>query len=341
MAHRQTDRVLPLIEEFIRRQYAANAGATLAQLLHVDPARYRVHPDLPRFLAQERQEVGRLLRAELADVSASECEGLVRQFVTGTQAHIQRHNQFISLRPRDRADLAALYADYLADMAGMLASRAGADGMATRLETTIHRHLLTLQAFVARLDAANRHGDAGLLDRSAVCAEYPAPLQLAVLGLDPSSMQEPVLDVGCGQGAALVRYLRDVGVTAYGLDRLVPPSDHLIAGDWLEADYGAACWGTAVSHLAFSNHFYFHHLYRHGAPEAYARAYMAILRSLRVGGALAYAPGLPFIEGLLPPARYRVVTRPVPMPRHLGLLGSASSGVARSAFTATQVIRLA
>ena len=61
----------------------------------------------------------------------------------------------------------------------------------------------------------------------------------------------------------------------------------------------------------------------------------------RVGGALAYAPGLPFIERLLPSVRYRVVTRPVPMPRHLELPGRASSAVARSAFTATRVIRLA
>jgi hypothetical protein len=38
---------------------------------------------------------------------------------------------------------------------------------------------------------------------------------------------------------------------------------------------------------------------------AHARAYMRVLRSLRIGGAYAYAPVLPFVEALLPASEYR------------------------------------
>lgn len=58
--------------------------------------------------------------------------------------------------------------------------------------------------------------------------------------------------------------------------------------------------------MAFTNHFLFHHLYRHGDIEPYGRQYIEVLKSLRLRGSFYYAPGLPFIETYLPPETYRV-----------------------------------
>ncbi|HSQ63445.1 MAG TPA: hypothetical protein VLM85_09535 [Polyangiaceae bacterium] len=154
-------------------------------------------------------------------------------------------------------------------------------------------------------------GALGKSPREVVSAEYSAELQLAVLGLDVATLAEPVLDIGCGEKAALVRHLRDAGKQAFGLDPLVPPElgDR---GDWLAYDYGTARWGTIVSHLGFSLHFMHQEMRRSELAFEYARTYMRIVRALAPRGVLAYVPGLPFIEALLPAGAFAVTRAPLP-----------------------------
>lgn len=145
--------------------------------------------------------------------------------------------------------------------------------------------------------------------REVVSAEYSPALQLEVLGLTLAQLPAPVLDVGCGPEAPLVTALRAAGVQAEGIDRAASGP---MAADWLTYAYGEDRWGAVLSHLGFSLHFLHHHLAGGPTAFAYARVYMAILRSLRPGGLFAYAPGLPFLEGMLPRDRYRVVQVPLP-----------------------------
>jgi hypothetical protein len=162
-----------------------------------------------------------------------------------------------------------------------------------------------------------------------VCSEYSPELQLRLLGLGLADVRGPVLDVGCGAAAALVATLRARGLAAEGIDRVR-------GDDWLRHAYGAERWATVVSHQAFSLHFLHHHLRAGPTAMAYAEVYMAILRSLGAGGVFAYAPGLPFIEGMLPRATYRVVRVPLPDAPALRAL-SAAAGFAVD--HATQVWR--
>jgi hypothetical protein len=74
----------------------------------------------------------------------------------------------------------------------------------------------------------------------------------------------------------------------------------VIKGDWLNFEFGVNRFGTIVSHQAFSLHFLRHHLTPGDLARRYAVAYRAILGSLRKNGRFVYAPGLPFIERLLP-----------------------------------------
>ena len=136
-----------------------------------------------------------------------------------------------------------------------------------------------------------------------VCSEYTPGLQLALLGL--ADIRGPVLDVGCGASRGLVAELNARGVAAEGIDRV-----H--GDDWLTYAYGVDRWASVVSHHGFSLHFLHHHLRPGETALAYARVYMDILRSLQIGGVFAYAPGLPFLEAMLPAASYRVVRVPLP-----------------------------
>jgi len=143
-----------------------------------------------------------------------------------------------------------------------------------------------------------------------VNAEYTPDLQMELLDLKMKDIREPLLDIGCGNNAFLVKYLRKQGIEAFGLDRDIPGTDkYLIKDNWLNFNYRPAFWGTIVSHMAFSNHFVHHHYRKHGNYTRYGQVYMNILNSLQKSGNFHYAPGVPMIEMHLPVKQYQIHTR--------------------------------
>ncbi len=138
------------------------------------------------------------------------------------------------------------------------------------------------------------------------CSEYSAEFQLSVMNIDLTKIMEPVLDIGCGKQANLVNFLREKGIKAFGIDRFAENNSSTIKSDWLEYDYGNLKWGTIISNLGFSNHFYHQHLRNDGNFLEYAKKYMQILNSLKVGGKFYYAPSLEFIEKYLSSSEYKV-----------------------------------
>ena len=157
-------------------------------------------------------------------------------------------------------------------------------------------------------------GFLGEAPREVTSATYSPELQLRILGLSIDALSEPILDVGCGADAALVRHLRAAGKNARGVDRECPP-DAGDRADWLAYDYGAAKWGTIVSHLGFSLHFMHQEMKSSDLAFDYGKTYMRILRSIAKGGTFAYVPGLPFIEPMLPASEFEV--KRIPLARDL------------------------
>lgn len=131
------------------------------------------------------------------------------------------------------------------------------------------------------------------------CAEYTPEFQIKLLNINIDTIKQPVLDLGCGSQASLVHFLRENGIKVFGVDRNVDTADYLFKMNWLEYQFNSNTWGTVISHMAFSNHFIHHHIKADGNFELYARKYMEILNSLKIGGSFIYAPSLSFIEELL------------------------------------------
>lgn len=223
---------------------------------------------------------------------------------------LRRRNQFIELDADAIAELDALCHQGLQAVADVLA---GDEPLGPALRPVLLRQRSALAGFVrARLGAE---------PREVVSSEYTPELQLGLLGLDVATLQGPVLDIGCGTKASLVLALRARGIVAEGIDRDADPALATVA-DWLRYDYGVDRWGTVISHLGFSLHLLHHHLAGRSAAFGYAEVYMQVLRSLRPGGLFAYAPGLPFLERLLPRATYEC-TR-VTAPATAGLRAAAT-----------------
>ena len=124
-----------------------------------------------------------------------------------------------------------------------------------------------------------------------------APLfQIDMLGLNIESIATPVIDIGCGKKAALVKLLRDRGIEAYGVDKDVTPEEYLISADYMDYTFAPETYGTVISHMAFSNELWY--LKERGSIQLsrYKRKYYEILESLKSDGCFIYTPGLPFME---------------------------------------------
>jgi len=325
--------VYPRLAEQVLQRYQANTGKSLLDVYNLDPAFTDVEPGMLEFVMAHRPEMVAVLgQPELA-------ASLVRLFVLATLEFTYANNQFIHVDRAEETRLYHIYREYLAALRHSLAEDAPAEVIRTRLQGVIGDHFAALQANLARFleRAEPRELDEQLIFRRVVCREYSPAFQLSILGISLDTMVEPVLDLGCGKAGRLVQYLNAQGIQALGVDRIVADRPDLQAADWLTLRLEAGRWGTVLSHMAFSNHFTFHHLYRLGRPEPYARQYRAILDGLRPGGSFFYAPGLPFIEDVLPRERYRVIRRPV----HLSAQAAKEEAVTGGGgLFASQVLKL-
>jgi hypothetical protein len=149
----------------------------------------------------------------------------------------------------------------------------------------------------------------GEIIESVACSEYSSNLQIEILQLDLKQIVGPVLDIGCGKQGNLVMYLHQNGIEAYGFDRFAPDNSFLSNSDWFAYKYEKDKWGTIISNLGFSNHFQHHHFRNDGCFIDYAKKYMDILSSLKIGGSFHYAPNLPFVEQYLDENKYQLTTR--------------------------------
>ena len=137
--------------------------------------------------------------------------------------------------------------------------------------------------------------------------EYSAPLQLQILGIDGRAPAEPVLDIGCGKSALLVNALRENGIRAFGIDRMIQEKkDYLFACSWFDFDFFTQRWGTVIANMSFSNHFV--HAIRNdkAKTEQFAGQYRRILESLELNGTFVYAPAVPFAERAIDSRFYRI-----------------------------------
>ena len=220
-------------------------------------------------------------------------------------SQLLRDHQFIELPPRAIAELTRLFGGIVNVVHAAKAQAMTAEGVRDALRP----HLDALAAW-----------QRGQIEQGApavVCGEYSAALQMDVLGFTTWQLAAPLLDLGCGAQAHLVRHLRGLGWDAHGLDRMVP-RDVLLAdappfSTWLACTLPPAAFATITSHMAFSLHFLHHHVRAGGGGIAlrYADTYRHMLLALRPGGHFVYTPSLPFVEASLP-GGYSVRYAPLP-----------------------------
>jgi hypothetical protein len=282
------------IADMVTHRYELNADKSLRDVYQLNANFLDTHSDAD-FVTRNRDKI----LVVLAD--RQKFEKLVELFVNRAIEFTYASNQFIQLDSKEEARLRRIYRLYLHQIVQILTESSSEVDISAGMARLVKTHFQDLRTNISRFFDPETSGteQANVILQKVVCAEYTPEMQLEILNVQVEALQEPVMDLGCGKSGGLVAYLRQKGIRAIGVDRLVDPSPNLIQSDWLEYNFVPGQWGTVISHMAFSNHFFFQHLYQHGSIETYARQYMAILQALKIGGSFYYAPGLPFIERFL------------------------------------------
>jgi len=232
------------------------------------------------------------------EMSGDQLNVILNYTIDKILAELYRVNQYYTFEQSAIDELKSIYLDFYK----------GITTKSDNLDKIIDTHRKNLGSWLKKTNpfAEKIYSEKEDKIEPAACFEYSAELQLEILQIDLESITEPVLDIGCGENAVLVKYLRSKGKAAYGIDRYPSDLDYIKQTDWLKYDYEINKWGTIISNLGFSNHFMHHHLREDGNYVAYAKKYMEILNSLKIGGSFHYAPDLPFIEEFLDKSKYNV-----------------------------------
>lgn len=290
------------LSNLVVRRYQANARKSMLDVYQVDQDFLRLEKENLEFMYANRSEIIKILDdPEL-------CFNLTGQFVKSSLEFTYENNQYVHLNEEEQSRLLQMYHSYLQGMKTVLQSSPDFQVFSSDFSLLVKNHFKGLSANISRFfdNEVGWQVQENIILKQVVCSEYSPEFQLGLLGLDIQNIMQPVLDLGCGKNGPLVNYLRQQGITAIGIDRLVDDNPALKQMDWFSLDLKPETWGTVVSHMAFSNHFIFHHQYKNGKPRQYARLYMQILQSLKPGGVFVYTPGLPFIEQYLPADQFSV-----------------------------------
>ncbi len=279
----------------------------MRDVYEVDQTFTRLEKDNLEFMYENRAGVSSIL----ADPQYS--ASLAQVFVKSSLEFTYNNNQYIHLDNEEQCRLVSLYQSYLQGMKTVLLSSPTFPEFERDFTQLVKDHFSDLSRNISRFfdREAGWQVQENIILKQVVCSEYSPGFQLQLLGLNLNDLREPVLDLGCGKNGPLVQYLREKGIKALGVDRLVENTPGLKEVDWFDINFNPLSWGTVVSHMAFSNHFLFQHRYKYGQPNRFARLYMDILHSLIPGGSFVYSPGLPFIEKYLPEEQFSVTQQAI------------------------------
>lgn len=322
------------IVTFAQQRLDYFGARSLHELWSDSEAFLQIPESLVDTLTRRRGEVSALLAQWQAEAeNAREQSALLTLLSYHTRRVLKRHNQFLAVAPATVHMLANVYRYWLGSLCSILQNEERP--LQEALRAMLLQHRTALRDSIELLGFTPSQ-----VDHGPICHEYSPQLQIGLLGLDTRGGVEPLLDLGCGEDARLVKVLRRRDVQAYGLDAFAPTKKaYLARGDWLTWPLGEARWKTVVSHMAFSHHFLHHHLKGGDWSVAYARRYVDILRSLQPGGNFIYTPGLPFMEDLLPRDQFEVERRPRMRAQEIGADDAITMLVGTSTFYSVRVRR--
>ena len=287
----QTDLRRWLLESITQR-FRSNADLSLSDYIFSNSLFHTIETEQVEFMFDHRAEIVDTL------ASAQTVAELVGHCIDSTRRYTYERNQFVNFTSEYEELMNAEYTDFILQIRSALMKSETEPALEKALVGVLQVHHARLRLIMASYCVTYQDQDlhANPLLRTVPCEEYSAGFQLFILSLDLNELIEPVLDIGCGSNGALVHYLRQHGIEAYGVDRLAPKEPFFFQSDWYDFDLDTETWGCILAHQSLSTHFIHAYLHQPVSIEGFSRLMMKILSCLHRDSFLCYAPGMPFFE---------------------------------------------
>jgi len=289
---------------FTAQRYQVQSDKDLNDYIFSNYLFHSYDPALIEFVFKNRREISALFSSD------SQLQEFIDFCIRSTKQYTYRRNQYINYPHEYETLLHAEYRDFFIQIKTLLETVDSPESIAGAFGPILSQHHERLSLILASYCVTYQETPltkSGLL-QSVPCEEYSAPLQLQILNIDLPNLREPILDIGCGSDGHIVRYLRQQGLSAFGMDRLAPSESGFIQKDWFDIEVSQS-WGTIIAHQSISTHFIYNHLHNSKIAKNYARLFLALLTSLEITGELYYAPGLPFFEAELEEIEQYVISK--------------------------------
>lgn len=289
---------------FTAQRYQVQSDKDLNDYIFSNYLFHSYDPALIEFVYKYKSEIRGLYSDE------AQLQSIIDFCIHATKQYTYKRNQYINFPHEYEGLLQAEYRDFFVNITSVLETASSPEAIAEHFEQILSRHHQRLRLILTTYCISYQGeplSDNALL-QTVPCEEYSAPLQLKILNINLTQLNEPILDIGCGSNGTLVHYLNGQGLLAFGMDRLAPSGPQFIQKDWFDFD-AEQTWGTIIAHQSISTHFIYNHLNNSKMAKQYARLFMTLLASLNVNGNLYYAPGIPFFEDELEETGQYVVTK--------------------------------
>jgi hypothetical protein len=276
----------------ITQRYRSNADLALSDYIFSNSLFHSIAEEQVTFLFAHCTEIVEYLG------QANAMKELVEHCIDSTKRYTYERNQFVNFTVEYDELLNERYVDFIQQTRTALQKSDTESSLKSAMVGVLKEHHERLRLIMASYCITYQDQDLHVnpLLRTVPCEEYSTGFQLSILGLDIHDLIEPVLDIGCGSNGALVHYLREHGISAFGVDRLAPDEPCFFKSDWFDFDYSSRPWGSILAHQSLSTHFIYTYLHQPVSIEKFARLTMKLLGSLQTNSFLCYAPGMPFFE---------------------------------------------
>lgn len=204
------------------------------------------------------------------------------------------NNQYLELSKNEYSRILSIYIELVQKLRGI----ANGSRSKTQVRTIVKEHRTKLIELLSE--------KAEKIDVIVPCAEYTNGFQQKILRLDSDSLMQPVLDIGCGRKASLIKDLRKKGIKAFGFDQYISKEAYILCDNWLEYKFEPNSWGTIISHMSFTNHYRRCITYKSKDQSKYETKFFEILESLKKGGSFIYCPSLPEVEKYVDKEKFEV-----------------------------------
>ena len=253
---------------FTAQRYQVQSDKDLNDYIFSNYLFHSYDPALIEFVFQNRKEISALYSEE------ANLQEIVEFCIRSTKQYTYKRNQYINYRAEYDTLLFAEYRSFFIQIITLLETVDLPETIGQDFDPILSQHherlCLILSTYcISYQNAPLEQND---LLQTMPCEEYSAPLQLQILNIDPATLAEPILDIGCGSDGRLVRYLRQQGLSALGMDRLAPSDAEFIQKDWFDFD-SQQNWGTIIAHQSISTHFIYNHLHNINLAKKYAKLF--------------------------------------------------------------------